>query len=683
MAKDLFYTIFISLILTTPFIWSDELYNGSISVKQIWFYGTMALLIFGFALDVVISRKKIANGFNLIDISLLLFYIYFLIRAYYTPYTPILYNQKFINYSLLVLFYFIVKHACQGSFMKNPFGHNQLENPLIVAITLVLLFTGLVEAIWGLMQLYGLTQSFHSGFKITGTFFNPAPYALYLSAVFPIALSLLIKELKNERILENERIKELKNERINGFTICKIEQLISLLLSKHRALKNKYAENPNSLILSFLHSFIKISAWLTVISILLVLPATMNRASWVGVGISSLFIFNQKYHWVDHLRGWQKTGTRKIIFLMGLLTLVAIITTGLYLLKKGSSMGRLFIWEVTAEKIAQKPLFGHGVGRFEAEYNNWQAEYFKNHPKEIEGSKGMAAGNTKYCFNEYLEMASEIGITGVVLFLVVFLSLLISRIRDEFSRNSFILSFLHSFIFSLIPLLVCALISFPFYSFPTLIVFFLLIAIISPNVKGIWVDMGLRNATFLRFFFKATEFIVLISVSVSLFSLARKQYLGYQRFNEALMLYQTEDYQEACRSFSEVYPSFRYFGPYLQYYGKALNMNKEYPQSIEILGKAARFTTDEVLYTTLGDSYKALKMYPAAEEVYLHASYMVPHKLYPRYLLANLYSEIGQKEKACSMAQEILNKKIKVESNATEEILRQMKDLIKELRIKN
>ena len=60
----------------------------------------------------------------------------------------------------------------------------------------------------------------------------------------------------------------------------------------------------------------------------------------------------------------------------------------------------------------------------------------------------------------------------------------------------------------------------------------------------------------------------------------------------------------------------------------------------------------------IGDGYKVLKRYSEAEEAYLHASVMVPHKIYPQYLLAHLYGETGQKEKALRVAEDVLNKTI-------------------------
>jgi tetratricopeptide (TPR) repeat protein len=162
--------------------------------------------------------------------------------------------------------------------------------------------------------------------------------------------------------------------------------------------------------------------------------------------------------------------------------------------------------------------------------------------------------------------------------------------------------------------------------------------------------------------------------------MVRQQYKTYNTWNEAVTFYQTGSYEEACKSFSEVYIPLQYTGSYLQYYGKALNMNEEYPRSIEMLEHAAHFTSDEILYTTLGDTYKALKRYSEAEEAYKHAIFMVPHKLYPIYLLANLYGETWQKEKALGTAEEVLNKKNKVESTASEEIRQAMKELIRKLK---
>lgn len=91
------------------------------------------------------------------------------------------------------------------------------------------------------------------------------------------------------------------------------------------------------------------------------------------------------------------------------------------------------------------------------------------------------------------------------------------------------------------------------------------------------------------------------------------------------------------------------------------------------------YRSDPILYTALGDTYKALKEYDKAEREYLQAWQIIPHKFYPKYLLAKLYDGTGQKIKAKGIAKELLNKEIKVESKAIEEMRDELKRLFQEL----
>lgn len=645
MIRKGIYCLLISFVLLTPFMFSDELYNGIVSAKQIWFYFGVGLLIFFYGAENLFIKKNAELRLNWIDISLLVFYLYFFMRTCYTPYTPAIHNQKFLNYTLLVLFYFILKDTCTAYIGKTGIKeeNGQKDYSLIGIIALVLMLTGFIEAIWGLMQLYGFTRSFHSGFKITGTFVNPAPYALYLAAIFPVALHFVMNELRNEKI------KELDDE------------------------------TPLSFIPSFLHFLIKKVSLLTMISILLVLPATMNRASWIGVIASSFFVFNYRYELNNKLYEGLKSRKRRITAFAGILVILVLVGIGLYHLKAGSSFGRRFIWEVTAGKIAEKPLFGYGVGRFEAEYNNWQAEYFKYHSEEMDGPKGMAAGNTKYCYNEYLEMASETGIIGLGLFLGMIFVVFYAATRRIHQRENSSFSVLGSFIFSFISILFCALVSFPFYSLPTLIVFVLVLGVLSSWIKGKVLFNQSGNSYFSNSLLVKPICFFLLPLSVLLLNRVAQQYKVCKKWEEANYYYQNSMYKESCQSFSEIYKPLLFNGYYLQSYGKAMYMNEKYTQGLELQQKAAEFTSDEILYTTQGDTYKALKKYLKAEEVYQHASLMAPCMLYPKYLLANLYDETGQNGKAIRIAEELLSQKVKIGSAATDEISLAMQKLIKKL----
>ena len=58
---------------------------------------------------------------------------------------------------------------------------------------------------------------------------------------------------------------------------------------------------------------------------------------------------------------------------------------------------------------------------------------------------------------------------------------------------------------------------------------------------------------------------------------------------------------------------------------------------------------------------------------------MVPNRLYPLYLLAQMYNESGQIDIAITTARLLLEKVPKVPSSATEEMKRDMQKLIKDI----
>ena len=52
----------------------------------------------------------------------------------------------------------------------------------------LLILAGAIEAIWGLLQVYGYEPSNHSLYALTGSFYNPGPYSGFLAMCLPLAL---------------------------------------------------------------------------------------------------------------------------------------------------------------------------------------------------------------------------------------------------------------------------------------------------------------------------------------------------------------------------------------------------------------------------------------------------------------------------------------------------------------
>ena len=147
-------------------------------------------------------------------------------------------------------------------------------------------------------------------------------------------------------------------------------------------------------------------------------------------------------------------------------------------------------------------------------------------------------------------------------------------------------------------------------------------------------------------------------------------------WNYAYRLYAMNSYASSLPHYEKAWPVLKTDGDYLTNYGKALSMASEHERAIVVLRQAILYYPNIVVYTALGDGYKTLDNPIEAEKSYLSACYMNPSRFYPKYLLAKLYEETNQKEKALSIAYELIYKEAKISSNAIDEIREEMKKII-------
>lgn len=141
--------------------------------------------------------------------------------------------------------------------------------------------------------------------------------------------------------------------------------------------------------------------WSMLIVMVFMLLMTDSRAAFVAaiIGIViQLKIFRKR---------WIKTIS---IFV------VCFLLVTLYFYRPGSANARLLIWRVCAEMFEKKPLVGSGIGTLSQYYMNTQADFFlnKSNLDFIEVSN-----NNYQSFNEFIHLAVEQGIVGVLLFLII------------------------------------------------------------------------------------------------------------------------------------------------------------------------------------------------------------------------------------------------------------------------
>jgi len=496
-------------------------------------------------------------------------------------------------------------------------------------ILIYLLFVG-IQCVYGLLQLYGIQPSHHLRFLITGSFTNPGPFSGYIVSGLPIAMGLFLHTRHKKQL-----VSDLKQT------------------------------------LPYVDIIIYYFSIIILILILLVLPAARSRAAWFGGIAGCIFVLLSYYNKIklkqwfqSKLQNWsllQKT----FLYVAGLL-IVFFSLAGIYKFKQGSADGRLLMWQVSWEMIKDKPLTGWGAEGFKAQYGNYQANWFR----EGNGTPAqeLVAGLPDSPFNEPIRITVGYGLIGLFLFLC-----LVGCLFFNSGLKCWDLQLLKS---GLLSILIFSLFSYPLDSAPIVLQFIILSALIT-NIKTTYKQSSKVKINFYKSLFVKALVVLVILIIIPVLSKATwKTYEGHKHWRMAYQLYQHHVSNEAVDEYQKAINYLPDNGLLLQMYGKCLNINKDWSKASQILEKASSLRSDPILYVALGDSYKALKEYKKAEVAYWQSWYMEPHKFYPKYLLAKLYDENGQKKKATNIAFELINKKVKIESMAITEIKKEMQKIL-------
>ncbi|MGV8096488.1 MAG: O-antigen ligase family protein [Mangrovibacterium sp.] len=384
---------------------------------------------------------------------------------------------------------------------------------------------------------------------------------------------------------------------------------------------------------------------------LLVLPASMSRTSWLaafgGCGLIIYFnVFKKK-----QANTYFQIRKNQCLFLLAFLLLIGCIW--MYYLKRDSADGRILMWKIALKTAVHNPM-GVGIGNFPGSYGMEQAKYFES-GKGTEKEQ-YVAGNPAYSFNEYLQIVIEQGIVSFILFLsIIAYSFYIGIRRRLFPATA-----------SLVALLIVAMMSYPFSVLPFLIVLIFLLA---------WIHSAESSKKVLRPVSSALVFCSLLFVSYCFYN-RYPTYQAYKQWNKYALLYQSYMYDDATERYSRIYPLLSDQLTFLFEYAQSLSKTGKYEESNQVLEKAVRISCDPMLYNVMGKNKQALKKYMEAEQCFKRAAYIVPNRIYPYYLLANLYLETGEIEKAQKMARIVLTKEPKTYSTAIKEMREKMKKII-------
>jgi len=480
---------------------------------------------------------------------------------------------------------------------------------------IALLAVVLAQAVLGLLQLYGFAHSYHNLYRITGTFSNPGLYAGLIAVGAPLALGYSFEKFLT------------RWERWMGLT--------------------------------------------TLLACMLVLPATMSRAAWIAAAVGCFPVI---WEWFKDSRLKFKTsGSKLVSSVAGRITIITVISVlilfsfaGIYLIKKDSADGRRVIWRASMELVKKRPIFGAGYGRFAAVYGDAQATYFLE--KERPANQIMVADSPEYAFNEYVQIAVELGFVGLALFLLL---------TGSCFTNPLTLTTNH---YALIAILIFAAFSYPFSVLPLCIVFVFLLALSAPSSRKLTVTIPV--------WMKAV--VVALCWSITAYSAIQilPKRAAYREWSSLQKLYQLTAYNVVAKDYAELYPKLRHEKNFLFEYGQCLSKTEQYAESNRIFEEYLHYGSDPMVYNCMGNNFKGMSEYAQAESMYIRASQVVPNRHYPLYLLMKLYQEIeeaGEMEKkgeegkkAKAMAEILLQKPVKVPSTAIREMHEEAKKVINE-----
>ena len=392
----------------TVFVVSNQFYEPTVLSKFFYFLFLTPFISVISILTLVCNRS---TQFTWTDLFVCIYLLYFTIHYLYHGISD---NQA-ITVLLLGNYYFVCRNAF--AFWKQ----------LTEYVFLIIILAGIGEAIIGLLQLYGLYESYHKLYTITGTFFNPGPYGGYLACLLCIAVAYIVQNKQRVKLIQTGIIQNIP--------------MICLFLS-----------------------------YILVILCIWVIPVTMSRSAWVAIlGTVALTILSEPKSREIIKEFWKGPKSRLCIRLFLIIAGLIIVGFLLYQLKKGSVDSRFFTWKITGRIIKENYLFGIGTGYFRGEYGKYQANYFKT--SVLDNSLNQA-DSPIFAFNEYLQITAEQGIIGIFI-----LGAIIVSSFHCFQKKQNILHY------GIISIMIFGITSYPFRILPILILFTTLIS--SQNSKAI------------------------------------------------------------------------------------------------------------------------------------------------------------------------------------------------------
>ena len=349
---------------------------------------------------------------------------------------------------------------------------------------------------------------------------------------------------------------------------------------------------------------------------------------------------------------------KRIVSVAFIIVCVACVTA-LSVQKTDSTNGRSFIIGRTFELIARHPFTGSGAGGFRRQYMDVQANYFAMHPHS---RFAELADDVSHPLCEFLQVWTDYGFIGLLLFFcVLFVPFVYYSIRPPSSSCSLCgLS---------VPVVVFSCFSYPFhYPEAWLVLFLAWIPVLRNMKRGKYHAYAVchhRGVGGLSCVFFLVAFLLLLrqwAFDYEWDRIARESLRGHSR--------------EMMPRYRALYQHKSSDALFLYNYAMEQFYAGEWEPSSRTAETCSQLMSSYDLELLRGDIFRSCGQYSKALRHYKRARWMCPVRFAPLGGMLMVYAVDGQDDAGEKMAQEILDKRVKVPSPMVRHIRMQAKDYL-------
>ena len=285
------------LFLLIPVSVSNDLMFPAQSAKFFVFAFGILIVSAVFALSVFFGNQPKKITLSPIDIGLSVYIAYVFFHLFF--FGDVKFTMQYWELTGLVILYVIIRNV-------NPNNYTFFFVTLLIA--------AIVQAVYGNLQLYGFFHSHHNLFKMTGSFFNPGPYAGYLVSGLPVAVCFFLfrNNLKSFHLADSKQHEQQKPYKpqeqrtpvkyapslVKCFRTSNFTPIQSFFLTGQAGQASHFTgqatnhKQKTSLFHTVLYEYIPL---IVIINVLLVLPASKSRAAWLGTIVAVGYLLFLRY----------------------------------------------------------------------------------------------------------------------------------------------------------------------------------------------------------------------------------------------------------------------------------------------------------------------------------------------------------------------------------------------------